>query len=143
MPLRCTASIEGILATVDIRYASLLVIAAMACAPTASAHLPGRADSDGLESALAARALVDRFLAAVEREGLTILGVRIGCDRLVPRRVYYLYDLETGESSQEVYADLQPPIPTPGEEDCEIRGLSVKLDTFGAILESSAHVWCE
>ena len=108
-----------------------------------AAHVPEQFAPYVRESDLEPRVIVSQFLAAVERDGLSAFGLPIGADRLVPRRVQYVYDLQTSESTREVYADLRPPLPVPGEEACEIRGISVLLDAFGRILESSAHVWCD
>ena len=109
----------------------------------AAAHIPEQLAPYVDETDLEPRMIVKQFLAAVERDGLSVFGLVIGTDRLVPRRVQYVYDLETRESVREVYADVRPPLPVPEQDDCEIRGISVLLDAFGAILESSAHVWCE
>jgi len=109
----------------------------------AAAHVPEQLAPYVDETDLEPRMIVKQFLAAVERDGLSVFGLVVGTDRLVPRRVQYVYDLETRESVREVYADVRPPMPVPEQDDCEIRGISVLLDAFGAILESSAHVWCE
>jgi len=108
-----------------------------------AAHVPEQFAPYVDESDLEPRAIVRQFLTAVEREGLSAFGLPITADQLVPRRVQYVYDLQTRESTREVYADIQPPLRVPGEEACEIRGISVLMDAFGGILESSAHVWCE
>lgn len=123
------------------RLAALIGLSVLAL--QVAAHVPEQLEPYVDESDLEPRMIVDSFLAAVERDGLSAFGVPISAERLLPRRVQYVYDLETRGSTREVYADLQPPLPVPGRSDCEIRGISVLLDAFGGILESSAHVWCE
>jgi len=121
----------------------IALVASLVLALPVAAHVPEPFAPYVQESDLEPRVIVSQFLTAVERDGLSAFGLPIGADRLVPRRVQYVYDLQTSESTREVYADLQPPLPVPGEEACEIRGISVLLDALGRILESAAHVWCE
>lgn len=87
--------------------------------------------------------IVERFLDAIGRGQLVVFGTAITRDRVVPRRVHFVYDLQTRESTREVYADLEPPIPVPGQAGCEVRGFDALLDAFGEIVETAAHVWCE
>jgi hypothetical protein len=106
-------------------------------------HTPEHIEPDLSGRDIQPRMIADQFMSAVARGSLDVFGTRVTTDQLVPRRVHRVYDLQTHASTQEVYAELEPPFPVPGQDDCEVRGISVQLDAFGGILESSAHVWCE
>ena len=111
------------------RLASAVVLSALTM--QAAAHVPEYLEPYVEVPDLEPMVIVDRFLEAVAR------------DRVVPRRVHFVYDLETRESAREVYADLDPPVPVPGQAGCEVRGIDALLDAFGEIVESAAHVWCD
>ena len=108
-----------------------------------AAHLPERAEPPQGDADLEPQVIVAQFLGAVARGNIEVFGTRITTDRLAPRRVECVYDLQSNESMRQVYAELMPPIPMPEQPECEARGISVLLDAFGGILETSAHIWCE
>ena len=123
------------------RLASAVVLSALTM--QAAAHVPEYLEPYVEVPDLEPMVIVDRFLEAVARGELAVFGTPITRDRVVPRRVHFVYDLETRESAREVYADLDPPVPVPGQAGCEVRGIDALLDAFGEIVESAAHVWCD
>ncbi len=125
------------------RRLGLAIAFGVSAAASQAAQTPEHVEPDLSGRDIQPRMIVDQFMRAVARGDLEVFGTRVTADRLVPRRVRYVYDLKTHASTREVYAELEPPLPVPGQDECKVRGLSVELDAFGEILESSAHVWCE
>lgn len=110
---------------------------------SAGAHLPDYLAPNDEQVDLRPAYLVSSFLTAVDREGLAVFGMPLRRGALLPRRVEYVYDLQSRTATRRVYADLLPPLEVPGQQDCEVRGVSVTLSALGKIIESEAHVWCQ
>ena len=109
----------------------------------AVAHVPDYLAPQDEQVDLQPATLVRTFLAAVEHDGLTLFGRPVPSDTLRPRRVEYVYDLQSRATTRRIYADLLPATAVPGRHDCEVRGVSVTLSALGTIIDVEAHVWCE
>jgi len=88
-------------------------------------------------------AVVALFLEAVDRGELQVFEQTLDRTMIVPRRVEYVYDLDTYRPAVKVYADLRRPVAIPGVSDCEVRAVLVTLDAGGAIVDVEVHVWQE
>lgn len=85
--------------------------------------------------------ITELFLQAVDRGELKVFEYTLDQSMIVPARVEYLYDLESGSSEIIVYSDLKQPLPVPGHDDCYLGGVSASLDRNGTIIETLGHIW--
>ena len=85
-------------------------------------------------------ALVERYLAAVDRGELLVFGRKIGRAMIVPIRVEYVYELSDRAMRIKVYSNLVQPLAVPGQNDCQILGVSAVMED-GVITEIESHVW--
>jgi hypothetical protein len=87
--------------------------------------------------------VIGTYLNAVNRGELIVLDRKIEKSMLIPIRVEYVYELDSAIPRIKVYSKLKQPIPVPGQENCNIKGVSAILDINGSIIETEAHIWLE
>ena len=87
--------------------------------------------------------VIGTYLNAVNRGELIVLDRKIEKSMLIPIRVEYVYELDSAIPRIKVYSKLKKPIPVPGQENCNIKGVSAILDINGSIIETEAHIWLE
>lgn len=87
--------------------------------------------------------VVETFLKAVDRGELTLFIYTLNRSILAPRRVEYVYDLDTLQPKVTVYSELKEAIPVPHQLDLVIRAVSAELDRDGHITETRAHVFTD
>lgn len=123
-------------------FALILLCAAGAESVEASLPVPRHlitADAPPLE---APDTLVQRYLDAVDRGELKLLGHTLSRTMIVPIRVEYAYELSERTTRIRIHANLKAPLPLPGQPNC--RGLAVSaVMEDGQITEIESHVWIE
>lgn len=85
--------------------------------------------------------MIELFLQAVDRGELKVFEHTLDRSMIIPVRVEYQYELETGSSQVTVYSDLKQTLPVPGRDDCYLGGISATLDRHGTIIETLGHIW--
>jgi hypothetical protein len=86
-------------------------------------------------------AIVATYLKAVDRGELIVFDRRLDRSMVAPRRVEYVFEIDSRTPTVKVYADLLQPMAVPHDETCEVRAVSALLDASGKIVETEAHVW--
>ena len=81
------------------------------------------------------------FMNAVARGELIVFGESLAEDVLDPRRVEYIYTLETRLPTVRVHAVLNHPFPIPGAPSVRATAVTGVLDWAGSIVDSIVH--CE
>lgn len=84
--------------------------------------------------------VVQRYLAAVDRGELEILGMKIDRSMLTPVRVEYVYDLSHRTTRIKIDSNLKGPLPVTGQHDCQILSAGAEMEG-GQIGEIESHVW--
>ena len=87
--------------------------------------------------------VIRTYFKAVSRGELIVLERKLEKSMLIPIRVEYVYELDSAIPRIKVYSKLKQPIPVPGQENCNIKGVSAILDINGSIIETEAHIWLE
>lgn len=84
--------------------------------------------------------VVELYLKAIDRGELVLFEQVLERAMLTPSHVEYVYDLNSPVPTVKVYSILAEPLPVPGHEAYEIRGITSTLNAQGAIVETRAHV---
>lgn len=87
--------------------------------------------------------VVEMYFQAVGRGELVVFDRKLNRSMLIPVRVEYVYELNSAIPRVKVYSELKEAMPVPGQENCELRGVSAILDADGRIIETEAHIWPE
>jgi hypothetical protein len=87
--------------------------------------------------------IVEQFNQAVERGELVIFDQTIRAEMITPLRVEYVYELRNSSQRIKVYSQLIEPLPVPGQNNCQIRGISAHVDKYGNIVDTEVHIWAE
>lgn len=85
--------------------------------------------------------IVQDFLRAVDRGELVLFVYTLHRSYLIPRRVEYVYELDSPTPSVTVHCDLKEPLPVPGQPELEVRAISAELDPYGSIVVTRGHVY--
>jgi len=121
-------------------FAVLLLCAFVPATALASVPVPKRLiipDTPRIEDP---NMLVHRYLEAVDRGELYLFGQKIDRAMIVPARVEYIYELSDRAMRIKVYSNLIQPLAVPGQNDCQILGVSAVMED-GVITEIESHVW--
>jgi hypothetical protein len=86
-------------------------------------------------------AIVATYLKAVDRGELIVFDHRLDRSMVAPRRVEYVFELDSRIPTVKVYSELLQPMAVPNDENCEVRAVSALLNADGKIVETEAHVW--
>jgi hypothetical protein len=116
-----------------------LVVTALYCAHGVPEASEGSAV--GEPKFLDPHAIVATYLKAVDRGELIVFDRRLDRSMVAPRRVEYVFEIDSRTPTVKVYADLLQPMAVPHDETCEVRAVSALLDASGKIVETEAHVW--
>ena len=79
------------------------------------------------------------FLDAVDRGQLILFEQSLSRDKVMPIRVEYVYTAEVPYPIVKVYSELKNPMPLPSMPDAKIVGVSSVMDSYGNIIETTAH----
>jgi hypothetical protein len=85
--------------------------------------------------------MLETFLKAVDRGELTLFTTTLGRSEIIPRRVEYIFELDSRLPTTTIHADLKQPMDVPGQPTLEIRAISAELNYGGSIIETKAHVY--
>jgi hypothetical protein len=121
-------------------FALLLLCAAVPATALASVPVPRHLANPDTPRIEDPDALVERYLAAVDRGELQVFGQKIDRAMIVPVRVEYVYELSDRAMRIKVYSNLNQPLAVPGQPDCQILGVSAVM-ADGVITEIESHVW--
>jgi hypothetical protein len=121
-------------------FALLLLCAAVPATALASVPVPRHLANPDTPRIEDPDALVERYLAAVDRGELQVFGQKIDRAMIVPVRVEYVYELSDRAMRIKVYSNLKQPLAVPGQPDCQILGVSAVMEE-GVITEIESHVW--
>lgn len=85
--------------------------------------------------------ILNLFLDAVERDGLTVFEQKITRSMISPTQVAYIYDVEKDELTISIYSKLKSPILVPHYDDkFYVNAVSVVVGESGDIEIVKAHV---
>lgn len=85
--------------------------------------------------------VIDVYYQAVDRGELIVFDRTLNKSMITPVSVEYVYRLNSAIPKVKVYSELKQPISVPGDENCELRGVSSILNANGRIVETEAHIW--
>jgi hypothetical protein len=84
--------------------------------------------------------VVKLFLKAVDRGELVVFGLTLDRAVLTPKRVEYVYELDSLNASVKIYSELTQPLSVPDLQQVKVYGVSAIMDSEGNITEVSAFV---
>ncbi|QKT04605.1 hypothetical protein HUS23_12705 [Ectothiorhodospiraceae bacterium 2226] len=123
------------------RYLATLTLVILMAGCTHGAHVAQQHPFPEAYSGAHPRAVVDVYLAAVDRGELRLFSHTLDRAMINPTRVEYAFELDAPTATVKVYSELRRPIAVPNQANCEIRAVSATLDPDGNIIETEAHIW--